>query len=65
MVELAITIGLIFSLLSYEVFGLAAGLVIGLVVGADTTIKIEGKSKTEIQEILEKLRKKARVKNAS
>ncbi|MEZ5145842.1 MAG: hypothetical protein R2759_01845 [Bacteroidales bacterium] len=29
MVELAITLGLIFSLLSYEVFGLAAGGICG------------------------------------
>jgi hypothetical protein len=41
-----------------------AGLVIGAAAGADTTIQIEGKSKLEIQEILGKLRKKARVKNS-
>ena len=41
-----------------------AGLVIGSVAGADTTIRIEGKSNLEIQEILEKLRKKARIRNS-
>lgn len=44
-------------------FGLV-GLAIGSSTGTDTTIRIEGKSDSEIQEILEKLRKKARVKNA-
>jgi hypothetical protein len=48
-------------------FGLAAWL-IGTIAGAslvkkNKTIKIEGKSDSEIQEILEKLRKKARIKN--
>ncbi|KPL05150.1 MAG: hypothetical protein AMJ73_02005 [candidate division Zixibacteria bacterium SM1_73] len=44
-------------------FGLP-GLVIGAVLGTDKTIKFEGKSNSEIQEILETLRKKARIKNA-
>jgi len=39
------------------------GALIGAVVGKDETIQIEGKSDSEIQEILEKLRKKARVTN--
>jgi hypothetical protein len=39
------------------------GVGIGAAVGADKTIKFEGKSDAEIQEILDKLRKKARVKN--
>lgn len=41
-----------------------AGLTVGLVAGADTTFQIEGKSKSEVQDTLEKLRKKARVKNS-
>lgn len=48
-------------------FGLVAGLIIGeisdRIAGKDKIIQIEGKSDTEIQKILEKLRKKARVKN--
>lgn len=39
------------------------GVGIGLALGADKTIQIEGKSDAEIQEIMEKLRKKARIKN--
>ena len=48
-------------------FGLAGifiGAISGKLVSADSTIKLEGKSDSEIQEILEKLRKKARIKNA-
>ena len=51
--------------------GLIAGLTAGLIVFftggfllKDKTIQTEGKSDSEIQEILEYLRKKARVKNA-
>lgn len=48
--------------------GLAGALVGGLIIGAsagkEETIQIEGKSGSEIQDIMEKLRKKARVKNA-
>jgi hypothetical protein len=40
------------------------GVGIGLAIGADKTIHFEGKSDAEIKEILEKLRKKARIKNA-
>jgi hypothetical protein len=39
------------------------GLVIGLVAGTDKTIHIEGMSDSEIQEALEKLRKKARIRD--
>ena len=46
------------------VSGALVGAGIGIAVGADKTIQIEGKSDSEIQEILAKLRKKARVKNA-
>ncbi len=43
------------------VLGGLIGLVIAAVSGKDKTIQIEGKSDSEIQEILEDLRKKARV----
>ena len=39
------------------------GLVIGLVAGKDKTIQIEGMSDSEIKEALEKLRKKARIRD--
>jgi hypothetical protein len=44
--------------------GLVIGGAVGIVVGIDKIIHIEGKSDTEIQEILEKLRKKARIRNS-
>jgi hypothetical protein len=44
--------------------GLIAGVIVGVGEGVDESIQIEGKSDSEIQEILEKLRKKARIKNA-
>jgi hypothetical protein len=44
--------------------GILIGSIVGVISGKDKTIQIEGKSDSEIQEILEKLRKKARVKNA-
>ena len=40
------------------------GSVISVILGKDVTIQFSGKSDSEIQEILEKLRKKARVRNA-
>jgi hypothetical protein len=44
--------------------GLISGISIGQVLpGSDETIRIGGKSEAEIQETLEKLRRKARVKN--
>lgn len=43
--------------------GALLGGLIGAFAGTDETIRIEGKSDSGIQEILEKLRKKARVKN--
>ena len=39
------------------------GLCIGAGIGADETIQIEGKSDSEIKEVLEKLRKKARIRD--
>jgi len=42
-------------------FGLV-GLVIGALAGKDQVIQIEGKSKEKIEEILEKLRKEARIR---
>jgi hypothetical protein len=41
----------------------AAGIIIGIVLGIDKTIKIEGKSDVEIDAVLEKLSKKARIRN--
>ena len=46
------------------VLGFAVGALAGAAMGADKQIQVEGKSESEIQEILEKLRKKARIKNA-
>ena len=40
-----------------------SGAAIGALIGTDKTIKIEGKSDTEIKEALEKLRSKARIPN--
>lgn len=40
-----------------------AGIVIGMALGIDKTIKIEGKSDVEIDAALEKLSKKARIRN--
>ena len=44
--------------------GLLIGGITGVTARVDETIQFENKSDTEIQEILEKLRKKARIKNA-
>ena len=44
--------------------GAILGGIIGALEGADKTILIEGKSDSEIKEILEKLRKKAMVRNS-
>lgn len=46
------------------IFGALIGVIVGAIAGIDKTIQIEGKSDSEIQEILEKLYKKARVRNA-
>ncbi len=40
-----------------------AGIIIGMALGIDKTIKIEGKSDVEIDAVLEKLSKKARIRN--
>ena len=53
-----------FYLTAFLVCALVIGGTVGTVVGIDKIIHIEGKSDSEIQEILEKLRKKARVRNA-
>lgn len=47
---------------SVLLFGLL-GTVSGAIAGTDKTIQVEGKSDSEIQEILDQLRKKARVRN--
>ena len=49
--------------LIFGVIGLASGTLLGGLAGQDKTIQIEGKSDLEIKEVLEKLRKKARVTN--
>ncbi len=41
--------------------GMIAGGIVGIIEGIDKPIQIEGKSESEIEEILEKLRKKARI----
>jgi hypothetical protein len=46
------------------ILGGLIGLVIGAMAGTDETIQIGGKSDTEIEAELEKLRKKARVRNS-
>ncbi len=45
------------------ILGVLVGAGIGLAVEADKTIQFKGKSDSEVQEILEELRKKARVRN--
>ena len=49
--------------LIFGVIGLASGTLLGGLAGQDKTIQIEGKSDSEIKEVLERLRKKARVTN--
>jgi len=44
--------------------GALMGVGLGSAIGGDKTIQITGKSDSEIQDILEKLRRKARVRNA-
>ena len=44
-------------------FGAILGGIIGAIAGADKTIQIEEKTDSEIKEILEKLSKKARIRN--
>ena len=46
------------------VIGLVSGALIGKAISRPKTIQLEGKSDSEIKEIMEKLRKKARVKNS-
>jgi hypothetical protein len=48
----------------FGAFGLTIGVIVGESISVDKVVKIEEKSDSEIQEILEKLRKKARKKNA-
>ena len=49
--------------LGFGIVGGLIGLVIGLVAGADKTIHFEGMTDSEIQETLDKLRKKARIRD--
>lgn len=53
--------GFIPSLIDGFVWGTLIGAIAGAVAGIDKTIQIEGKSDSEIKEVLEELRKKARV----
>ncbi|MFC2161631.1 hypothetical protein ACFLRX_08275 [Acidobacteriota bacterium] len=50
------------SFLEYGAIGLGTGALLGALVGMNKTIQIQGKSEAEIQQDLEKLSKKARVK---
>jgi len=52
-----------YSGIGWGVIGGALGGIGGAIAGADKTIQIEGKSETEIRKALNKLRKKARVRN--
>ena len=49
--------------ISYGLVGLIIGGIAGLTSGIDKTIQIEGMSDSEIQEALDKLRKKARIRD--
>jgi hypothetical protein len=44
-------------------YGIVIGLIVGAFSGKEKTFQFEGKTDSEMREILEKLRKKARVKN--
>ena len=44
--------------------GAILGGIIGALAGADKIVQIEGKSETEIRKALNKLRKKARIRNS-
>jgi len=49
--------------LAFGLYGALLGAGIGAVVGTDKKIQIEGKSDLEINDVLEKLRKKARIRD--
>ncbi len=51
-------------LVAFLVYGILIGIPVALIVGKDKTIQIEGMTDSEIKEILEKLRKKARIRNS-
>ena len=53
-----------YSGIGWGIIGGALGGIGGAIAGADKTIQIEGKSETEIRKALNKLRKKARVRNS-
>ena len=50
--------------ISYGIIGGALGGIGGAIAGADKIIQFEGKSETEIRKALNKLRKKARIRNS-
>ncbi|MEE8604953.1 MAG: hypothetical protein V3S65_06235 [Candidatus Aminicenantaceae bacterium] len=51
-------------LVAFLVYGILIGIPVALIVGKDKPIQIEGMTDSEIKEILEKLRKKARIRNS-
>ena len=53
----------VFKTIAIGAMTAAAGIIIGMVLGIDKTIKIEGKSDVEIDAALEKLSKKARIRD--
>jgi hypothetical protein len=53
----------LFGVIWIGALGALTGLIVGGFLGKDKTIQIEGKSEAEIKEVLEELRKKARVPN--
>ncbi len=48
---------------TFVILGIIVGGYVGEIIGEDKTIQIEGMTNSEIQEALEKLRKKARIRN--
>ncbi|MFX0211367.1 MAG: hypothetical protein ACFFDT_35635 [Candidatus Hodarchaeota archaeon] len=61
--QMSATEKIIAAVFSIGIIGGLLGGAVGATVGKDKTFHFEGKSDSEIQEILEKLRKKARVRN--
>jgi len=51
------------SYMAFPVYGILIGIPVALIVGKDKTIQIEGMTDSEINEALDKLRKKARIPN--
>ncbi|MFX0196214.1 MAG: hypothetical protein ACFFCW_08840 [Candidatus Hodarchaeota archaeon] len=62
--EVGESLSIFWTVVILGAIGFIVGGIIGAAAGTDKTIQLTGKSDSEIQEILEKLRKKARVKKA-